>query len=547
MNVIYVADFFSNEILGGSELYGEELLFQLRNRGIKVQEKKSKDVDEKFVKENKNTPFIISNNKQLSEEAKKTLKQHNIRYIVLEHDHQYLRSNNPALYPDFIAPESDIINKDFYRNAEYILAQSQKHADIIHKNIMMDHIIPLTVNLWSKRELDALRKNLNASKTKKAGVMASGNKNKGTPQTIDHCLRNGIEYELIPFLPQEVFYEELAKFETLVFMPQWIESFCRVVVEARILGCKVITNKLVGVTGERFFKLKGEELLNYIESQKEVVINMFEAWLKGEKLWSFPLCSEVPPRPKITLISTCYNGEKYMPGFLKALEEQTYNHFEFILVDANSSQNEKQHFDKSSLKDKKYIRTETMITTGEAFNLAIKQASGELISFICVDDRPSKDYVEVLSKWLTLYPNIDLVYGDTFQTNKENETFEKNSSNGRLYEHSRKHFSKENMIKCLPGCMPMFRKSMIEKNGGFGPLKYASDWELWLRCVRNGSTFKKVDTFVGLYYNNPQGLSTNKEKSLERLKEERDVFYGYKDVLGEQNFQIYKGYFDQAK
>ena len=40
---------------------------------------------------------------------------------------------------------------------------------------------------------------------------------------------------------------------------------------------------------------------------------------------------------------------------------------------------------------------------------------------------------------------------------------------------------------------------------------------MWLRAVRNGSKFSKLPGVYGLYYMNPQGLSTNFETQKEKF------------------------------
>ena len=97
--------------------------------------------------------------------------------------------------------------------------------------------------------------------------------------------------------------------------------------------------------------------------------------------------------------------------------------------------------------------------------MAIKMSTGDFIAQCCVDDRHSPRYLEVMSKHLLLSEDVDLVYSDCLQTTFPNETFENNRSSGSLYEHSLNKFSKENMIKCLPGPMPMWRKSVHDKVG----------------------------------------------------------------------------------
>ena len=141
-----------------------------------------------------------------------------------------------------------------------------------------------------------------------------------------------------------------------------------------------------------------------------------------------------------------------------------------------------------------YKKLNYRATVMETENMAIKMATGEFIAQACVDDRHSPHYLETLAKHLHYSSDIDLVYTDCYQTTKPNETFEENSSNGNFYEHSRNKFSRENMIKCLPGPMPMWRKSIHDKAGFFNEdLAYAGDWDMFLRMVESGAQFKKVD------------------------------------------------------
>jgi hypothetical protein len=185
----------------------------------------------------------------------------------------------------------------------------------------------------------------------------------------------------------------------------------------------------------------------------------------------------------------------------------------------------------------------------QSFNYMLNNSSNELISFLCIDDCPAPYHCEILRKHLAFSSGIDLFYGNCAQSNIKIQKFDI-KHNFSLYEHSLSEFSKENMIKCLPGPMPMFRRTMLEKNGLFNvSMNYANDWELWLRCVRGGSSFKKIEKVVGIYFKNPDGNSTTQDETrkLDRQKEEKQVFYEYKDVFGEANFNLYKSYFDSFK
>ena len=59
----------------------------------------------------------------------------------------------------------------------------------------------------------------------------------------NYVQQNNIDFEFINPLSYEKFVEELSKTERLIFFPQWLESFNRVTIEAKILNCKITTNK----------------------------------------------------------------------------------------------------------------------------------------------------------------------------------------------------------------------------------------------------------------------------------------------------------------
>jgi len=549
-NIIFIADFFSNEIRGGAELHSEEIIKCLSERGYEVSKLKSQNVSSELLDSMKGSIFVVSNFMMLNESAKKSLID-NHEYLILENDHKYVKSNNPTLYPNMVIPEQELQNIDFFKNAKAVFCQSKMHAETIQKNLLIDNIVNLSCNIWSDEDIASLRSNLYKQKTRKFGVMESSNRNKGTLQTVEYCRNNNIEFDLIPPCSQKEFYNELAKTETLVFFPQWMETYCRVAVEARILGCKMITNKVIGCTSESYFKLKDEELLKEIEKRKTWVINAFVSIFDGHPIEGLEPIKHLV-LPKVSVITTIFKAGEYIEGFLQSFLNQTIaKQCELIIVDANSPDDEMEVINeyRKLFDNINYVRLTEQLKPMECFNIATQQyADGEYIACVLVDDRMAPDHLETLAKHLKLDSTVDLVYGDCLQTTKPNETVLENSSKGKLYEHSRNDFSPENMIKCLPGPMPMYRKSMHDKHGMWNPkLKHAGDWELFLRCVRGGSKFKKVHKVVGLYYYNPKGLSSNNsdmELVKRRHKEEKEVFFEYKDVIGEKNFNTFKDYFD---
>ena len=226
-------------------------------------------------------------------------------------------------------------------------------------------------------------------------------------------------------------------------------------------------------------------------------------------------------------------------------KQTMFNDCELIIIDADSPGDEQETVKEYMAKYDNilYHRLDERLGPTPCFNMAIQMANADYITFGFIDDVKRKDCIEILYNEIKKDAAIDLVYGDVAETDKENETFKTfDMSKAKLFEHSRFKFSRENMIKCLPGPMPLWRRDLHEKNGFFDTEKcdYADDWDMWLRAVSNGSKFKKINKIVGLYFVDGRSQQSDPKQR----KEEAEIFYRYSHIFGE-NFHKYKSYFDQ--
>tara|TARA_R110000868_G_scaffold404502_1_gene682730 strand:+ start:196 stop:1836 length:1641 start_codon:yes stop_codon:yes gene_type:complete len=542
--IVFVSDFFLEEgVLGGAETFNHELIEVIKSRGYSLNKLKSNLIQPNHIFKNKF--YIISNFLTMSEEIKNTFVKESISYIILEHDHKYVATNNPTKFKNMIAPQVYVINQLFFGAAKVVYCQSKIHTETFQKNLFTNNLVNLGCNLWSKNHIEILSKYINSDKTKENVILYSNNKNKGTGQTVQFCKDKGIDFEYIMPSEYEKFIEQLSKSKTLYFFPQWLESFNRVTVEARILGCKIVTNKMIGAASEPWFKkLKGEDLLTFIDEQRENVISKILAPIQGAE----PDFFKAPESPKISIITSMYKAGEYIEHFMSEVTKQIiFNKCELIILDANSPDNEKIVIDKYLEKydNIKYLRLSETLSVQETMNIGLDMATGEYLTLWNVDDTREYGALKILSHHLTTDPNVDLVYADCFQTYTKNERFDNNTSAGYWYEHSRFEFSKKAMIKCLPGPLPMWKRKMTDDNGKFDEsLKFAGDWEMWLRCVSSGSRFKRINRTLGLYYMNPDGLSTSKSNQAEKFKEERSLFNKYKDIFGEKVYNQFKEHFN---
>jgi hypothetical protein len=270
--IVFISDFFSNQIVGGGELNDKELIDILKTRNT-IKTINSHLVDQQTIEyyDRNGFVFLISNFFNLSEETKTKLLDK--KYLIYEHDHKYLSSRNPAHYSGYVAPKKEIINYDFYRNAIAVLVQSQLHKDIMYSNLEINNIHNLSGNLWSEQILEYMSEINKNPKKDTFAVLHSDTPHKNTKKTIFYCKQKNIQYELIADKNHNKFLLKLSSNKGLIFFPLTPETLSRICVEAKMLNMEVITTKTVGATGEDWFSLRGTEMISFVRNMRNTIPN----------------------------------------------------------------------------------------------------------------------------------------------------------------------------------------------------------------------------------------------------------------------------------
>ncbi len=316
--IVFVSDFFADQVQGGAEIYDALLVQQLESKGVKVCKFNSHEFTDKHFKlyEKTGFMFLVSNFVNLSESVKKLMQIYSDRYCILEHDHKYLKNRNPADFKNFKAPREMIINQEFYRSAKQVFCQSVKHAEVLSLNLGIDNVTNLGCSLWSKEQLELISSKI-CEKNSKAAIINDPNVIKGTKEAVAVCESKNIDYDLLPKAKYENYLSTLAKYETFVFFPKTLESFCRVLLEARMMGCKLVTNNLNGCTYEPWFRgLKGQDLIDYVDSQRDVVVTKIY-----DKV--FETTNEESKDGDITVILNCYRRPYNLKMQVDAIRAQS--------------------------------------------------------------------------------------------------------------------------------------------------------------------------------------------------------------------------------
>ncbi len=123
-------------------------------------------------------------------------------------------------------------------------------------------------------------------------------------------------------------------------------------------------------------------------------------------------------KPKISIITVVFNGEKYIEKTVQSVVSQDYDNIEYIIIDGKSTDN--------TIKILEAYRNKIAVLISEkdkgiydAMNKGQQAATGDLLWFLNGGDYiPNPDTV---SKLLKNYQNEDVIYGQAGIVNEKNE------------------------------------------------------------------------------------------------------------------------------
>ncbi len=244
--------------------------------------------------------------------------------------------------------------------------------------------------------------------------------------------------------------------------------------------------------------------------------------------------------PKVSIVTSVFRGGEFIEEYFKDITRQTiFSQIELVLVHPKDSPS----FGIEEEVIKKYMALYPNIVYKQlekdfgiynAWNEGFKAATGEYVANANLDDRKKVDQLEKCAKELYCNSEVDGVYFDFWISQKENETFEVNSSNGKRYSFPQYSFDTLKLMNLLHSC-PMWRKSLFDKFGYFDEqYRSVSDWKFFLTCGAGGAKFKKMEEILGLYLFNKTGISTDPANNVWKRKDEKEVFLQFKDVKVEE-------------
>jgi len=260
-DVVFVADFFAEDLVGGAELTTEALIKSSPFRVFKLH---TKDVSLQNLEEGHSKFWIFGNWAGLNRDLIPTIVA-NMKYSVLEYDYKFCKYRSPEKHEVAEKKPCDCQNDSagklastFYLGAKSLWWMSERQQKRYWKLFPFLENVPQSVlssvfeeDFWVL--LKQLREKNSNAERKGWIVLGSTSWIKGVDDAVEWCKSQGHDYEIVHGVSPGDFLTKLSTAEGLVYLPKGGDTCPRMVIEAKLLGCKLHTNDNVEHANEEWF------------------------------------------------------------------------------------------------------------------------------------------------------------------------------------------------------------------------------------------------------------------------------------------------------
>tara|TARA_Y100000593_G_scaffold92749_1_gene185334 strand:+ start:573 stop:1421 length:849 start_codon:yes stop_codon:yes gene_type:complete len=279
--IIFVADYFSDQVAGGAEFTTDSLISFANREIIKIN---SQNVNFNIIEQFSDYHWIVGNFSLLDDKIKVHFCK-NLSYSIIEYDYKFCKFRSTKKHKAIENKECDCpqtlegkINSAFYGYAEKLWFMSEGQREVFLsfvKTIKSDRTEVLS-SIFSSGDLKFMQNIKDNEKDSKFLILGSSSWIKGTEKCIAFAKENNLSYEVISGIP---YHELLIKMSTsrgLIFRPLGLDTCPRIVIEAKLLGCELRLNENVQHKDETWFSGTMEECSKYLESRPKVFWNYYE-------------------------------------------------------------------------------------------------------------------------------------------------------------------------------------------------------------------------------------------------------------------------------
>ncbi len=249
--------------------------------------------------------------------------------------------------------------------------------------------------------------------------------------------------------------------------------------------------------------------------------------------------------PIVSIIMPAYRVAKYIGAALDSILAQTFKDYEIIIVNDGSPDTDKFELAlEPYLKSVIYIKQENGGPSA-ARNVAIQRARGEFLAFLDADDYWEPNYLDQQLAFLEKNRSVDLVYSDSLLVGDSPLA-------GHTFMEVTPSWGEATFESLLSGRCTIIlsgtvvrRQSVIDAGLFNEELRYAEDYDLWLRVAKQGSRLAYQEQVLLNKRMHGASLSSDRQRLhesalcvLEKSKNEPGLSQDVKEAIAEQSARL---------
>lgn len=220
--------------------------------------------------------------------------------------------------------------------------------------------------------------------------------------------------------------------------------------------------------------------------------------------------------PRVSVVTTVYNGAPYFDRAIPGILEQTFDDFELIVVDDGSQDGTAELLRQAAGRDPRVrVFSPGRLGAAAAYNYGVAQATGEYVARQDFDDRSYPERLRLQVAFLDAHPDVGVV-GGYYVLVDENR--------GERYvrmpptEHDAIVAAMARYIP-LAHTVATFRRRVWTEAGGYPQVVNLIDMRFWLRVGKLGWRFANVPEVVGEHYVHGSSFFHRSFKYVERQRD----------------------------
>ena len=201
--------------------------------------------------------------------------------------------------------------------------------------------------------------------------------------------------------------------------------------------------------------------------------------------------------PRVTVLTSVYNGLAFFDRAIPSILAQTFSDFEFLIVDDGSTDGTAEKLERVAEQDSRiHVLSPGRVGFSRALNFGLARAKGEYIARQDFDDISYPQRLERQVAFLDSHPKVGLV-GTHYVIEDENR---------RERYVRRWPVDHESLVRAMSKAIPfahtlvMLRKEALVAAGGIAEVETITDLKTWIRVAQLGWELANVPEVLGVHY-----------------------------------------------